>query len=62
MCGSSTPAVRGAAHKRPKRHLVDPSLAAAAPRVGPDALIGDLETLGGCQSKPSVKCAVRSGA
>lgn len=30
----------------PKRHLVDPSLAAALLNVGPDRLVADLETLG----------------
>lgn len=30
----------------PKRHLVDPSLAAAALRAGPERLLGDLKTLG----------------
>ena len=32
--------------KSPKRHLVDPSLAAAALRAGPDALVADLEACG----------------
>lgn len=32
--------------KRPKRHLADPSLAAAALRATPSRLMGDLETLG----------------
>lgn len=32
--------------KSPKRHLVDPSLAAAALRAGPDALMADLESCG----------------
>lgn len=32
--------------KSPKRHLVDPSLAAAALRAGPDALMADLEACG----------------
>ena len=32
--------------KSPKRHLVDPSLAAAALRAGPRALMADLETCG----------------
>lgn len=32
--------------KKPKRHLADPSLAAAVLRVTPERLIGDLETFG----------------
>lgn len=32
--------------KSPKRHFVDPSLAAAALRAGPDTLLADLETFG----------------
>ncbi|MCY4424196.1 MAG: DUF4143 domain-containing protein [Acidimicrobiaceae bacterium] len=32
--------------KSPKRHFVDPSLAAAALRAGPDALLADLEACG----------------
>lgn len=32
--------------KKPKRHLADPSLAAAALRVTPERLMGDLETFG----------------
>ena len=32
--------------KSPKRHFVDPSLAAAALRSGPDALLADLDTCG----------------
>ena len=32
--------------KSPKRHFTDPSLAAAAIRAGPDALMADLETCG----------------
>ena len=32
--------------KSPKRHFVDPSLAAAALRAGPDALVADLDTCG----------------
>ncbi len=32
--------------KSPKRHFVDPSLAAAVLRAGPDVLLGDLETCG----------------
>ncbi len=37
---------RARLQKAPKRHFVDPSLAAAALRAGPDRLLGDLKTLG----------------
>lgn len=37
---------RARLQKSPKRHFVDPSLAAAALRAGPDRLLGDLKTFG----------------
>ena len=37
---------RARLQRAPKRHFVDPSLAAAALRAGPDRLLGDLKTLG----------------
>lgn len=37
---------RARLQQAPKRHFVDPSLAAAALRAGPDRLLGDLKTLG----------------
>lgn len=37
---------RARLQKAPKRHFVDPSLAAAALRAAPDRLLGDLKTLG----------------
>ena len=37
---------RGRLTKSPKRHMVDPSLAAAALRAGPEALMADLEACG----------------
>ena len=37
---------RARLQQAPKRHFVDPSLAAAVLRAGPDRLLGDLQTLG----------------
>lgn len=37
---------RARLRQAPKRHFVDPSLAAAALRAGPERLLGDLKTLG----------------
>ena len=43
---------RAALRKAPKRHFVDPSLAAAALRASPGQLLADTNTLRGCSSSP----------